>query len=299
MNDVLLKRPRSTRPARSFVKRMLWSAAGSCALGGLFTWRFEDHWLRVERLDMPLRGLGDDLVGATLVQISDLHCSPIVRGRYLHQCIEAVNRLRPDFVAVTGDFVTGPKQYVRRVAHLLRDLHPSIATVACLGNHDYGMWHPGGLGQMRDLHDYVAEQLARADLFVMLNERRVFRRGSAAIQFVGVEDYWSGRFDPHRAFQFAEEHLPTVVLCHHPDAAEYVSEFGGDWILAGHTHGTPTRESKISDVLLPTNHKHYWGGHYHLPNGAHLYVNRGLGYGRRISINARPEITVFTLRRAE
>jgi predicted MPP superfamily phosphohydrolase len=44
--------------------------------------------------------------------------------------------------------------------------------------------------------------------------------------------------------------------------------------------------------------KRYIAGYYDLFDGRSLYINRGLGYIRRLRFNARPEITVFTMVRA-
>ena len=295
MNEVLLRVRFKTWPPKALVKRLLWTAAGACALGGLYAWRFEDHWVRIEQRDMPLPGLGRDFHGATLAQISDLHCSPIVLERYLRRCVDVVNSLEVDFVAITGDFITGPKHYARRVARILRQLAPKVATVACLGNHDYGLLHPNGLGSIRGLHRYLADHLTSADIFVMMNESRTFRRGESTIQFVGLEDYWTARFNPTLAFEMVEPDLPTVALCHNPDAAPAVVGLGADWVLAGHTHGRRYRDTRIRSIVFPTNHKHFAAGHYDLGGGRSLYVNRGLGYARRVNLNTRPEITLFTL----
>jgi len=298
VNEILLPAHEQRWPRKGFFKRLAWTAAGACALGGLYAWRFEDHWVRIERHEMPLPNLGPEFRDAKLVHISDLHCSPVVLERYLRRCVELVNALEADFVAITGDFITGPSCYARRVARVLRRLEPKIATVACLGNHDYGIFHPNGLGGVRGLGNYVAERLGHADLFVMLNESRTFRRGRSAIQFVGVEDYWSEQFDPALAFEMTDPALPTIALCHNPDAATVMTRHGAHWVLSGHTHGTPSRGTKLGNLVFPMDHKHFGAGRYDLEAGKGLYVNRGLGYGRRISLNARPEITLFTLRQA-
>ena len=244
---------------------------------------------------MPLPGLGSGLDGVRLAHISDLHCSPIVLGRYLRQCVAAINAMDVDFVAITGDFITGHKYHARRVARILRDLDPRIATLACLGNHDYGILRPSGLGNIQGLSNYVSDQLSHADIFVMLNEARVFRRNGSAIQFIGLEDYWSPAYDPRVAFEYAHRHLPTIALVHNPDAARDVAGHGADWVLSGHTHGADVKMS----LILPAHHKDYHAGLYPLGSGKHLYVTRGVSYGRRNLDNPRPEITLFTLRDAK
>ena len=295
MNDILLPKHLEIWPRKASLKRLLWTAAGACALGGLYAWRLGDHWVRIERRPMRVEGLGADFEGATLAHISDLHCSPIVLESYLRQCVSIINSLEVDFVAITGDFITGPTHYARRVARILVHLAPKVATVACLGNHDYGVFHPSGFGEVRGLSRYVAEKLGHADIFVMMNESRVFRRGGSVLQFVGVEDYWTEEFNPSLAFEVADKAVPTIGLCHNPDAAPVVARYGAEWVLAGHTHGSPTKDTKFRDIVFPTNHKHFVAGLYDLGDGKSLYVNRGLGYGRRVSLNARPEITLFAL----
>ncbi|MGC9453617.1 MAG: metallophosphoesterase [Phycisphaerae bacterium] len=296
MNDILLAHRHHHQPKKARLKHLIWTAAGSCALGGLFAWRLEDHWLRIEHTDMPLENLGKGFDGARLIHISDLHCSPIVLERYLHQCVERVNALEPDFVVITGDFITGLKTYARRVARVLHELHPKVATLACLGNHDYGILHPRGFGMNRGLAQYLTERLGHADIFVMLNESRRFRRDGSVLQFAGVEDFWSGRFDPAAALEFARTDRPVIGLCHNPDGATVFASRGADWVLAGHTHGTGADDRGVYDVLRPSNHSRFYAGLYDLDGGKKLYVNRGLGYARRLNLNARPEITVFTLR---
>jgi hypothetical protein len=281
------------------VRRALRHAGRAFGLGGLFAWKMDDHWLRIERHDMPLPGLGADLEGATIAHISDLHCSPIVLERYLGRCVEAINELQPDFVAMTGDFITGPAHYARRVAGVLEGLRSGIATIACLGNHDYGMLHPSGLGSMRGLAQHVTERLSHMDIFVMRNESRIFQKGDASLQFVGLEDFWTSFFNPEQAFELVRPGVPTIALCHNPDAAPLLGDFPASWVLAGHTHGSPLPTGKMGEKVLPGKHRHFSAGHYHLEDGAQLYVNRGLGYGRRMNLNSRPEVTLFTLRQAE
>lgn len=290
MNEIYFA-PYVDRFKKSFFKRLLWTAAGSCALGGLYAWRFEDHWLRIERREMPLDGLGIGFDGATVAHISDLHCSPIVLERYLRQCVDTINAMGVDFVVITGDFITGHKHYARRVARVLKGLRPKIATLAVLGNHDYGIFHPRGIGGTRGLAEYLTRELSDANISVVLNETRTFHRNGSSVQFVGVEDFWSPRYNPYAAFAKAASGSPIVALCHNPDAAVQLAHCGAQWVLAGHTHGTG-----LPNAVLPADNSHFIAGEYDLGNGRALYVNRGLGYGRRIRLNSRPEITLFTMR---
>ena len=304
MNEILTGRHNPMRTRKAAIKKLVWAAAGSCSLSGLYAWRLEDHYLRIERREMPLPGMGSGFDGATIAHISDLHRSPIVLDKYLRRCIYQINALDADFVAITGDFITGSRFYARRVCRALQHLRPKVATVACLGNHDYGVFHPNTLRseaakrRRRGLADYLTHRLWHADIFVMLNESRTFKRGDSTLQFVGLEDYWTSRYDPTLAFEMIHSHLPTVALCHNPDAAAEVAQFGAHWVLAGHTHGTDTQTKLLNRAFIPSANRNLFAGQYELGEDRFLYINRGLAYRRRTLLNSRPEITLFTLRNA-
>ncbi|HOF18064.1 MAG TPA: metallophosphoesterase [Phycisphaerae bacterium] len=280
-----------------FLKGTLWYAANCCLLGGLLTWPLERNWLRIEELPMPLGNLGLEFDGVRLVHLSDLHCGTLVREKHLRRYVEIVNELDADFVAVTGDFITtGSRRHARAVAGILRDVRARRAVVACLGNHDYGQWHPKGWGSTRGIADFLSDALADAGVMVLRNASKAFFMGESALQFVGVEDYWSPNFDPQAAFEWVDVDSPVIALAHNPDVAPQLAAMGAGWILAGHTHGKATPDTRFWDVVYPTRHKQFVGGQYALRPGRNLYVNRGIGNTLRVCRDHRPEITLFTLR---
>jgi predicted MPP superfamily phosphohydrolase len=245
---------------------------------------------------MPLRELGEGFHGARIVHLSDLHCSPLVRDDYLYRCLDVVSELEPDFVVFTGDFITvGPRPYARRISDLLARVRARTAKLAVLGNHDYGLWHPVGLGSTRGLAEYLTDQLIQAGIMVLNNSSHCFESEGSVLQFVGTEDPWSPRYSVEEAFGQARRRLPTVALVHNPDAAPDLAAAGAHWVLAGHTHGKRTPDTRLHRAAFPSRCRHWTGGRYSLGNGRMLYVNRGLGHARRVGPEGRPEITVFTL----
>src|SRR5262245_13925108 len=76
--------------------------AGLCT--GLYTWRVEPTWLSIERRKLKFLGLPNALHGKRLIQLSDLHVGR-TEFSYLQDVIHTVNRLKPDLVAITGDFM--------------------------------------------------------------------------------------------------------------------------------------------------------------------------------------------------
>ncbi len=274
---------------------MVWSAASSVAMGGLCK-SFAEDCLYVNALDMPLKHLGKELEGLRLVHISDLHSSPLVSQRYLRHCVERVNDLRPDVVILTGDFISGLQHYARKVGDVLSALQPNITSLAVLGNHDYGRWHPGS-GGSPTLADYTVGQLEDAGIRVLRNEVWQLKRSQSKVQFLGLEDLWSGRFDPARTFASAHADVPSVALCHNPMAAAELTARGAQWVLAGHTHGYGGLGTSMHEIMRPPADGHLLAGLYKL-DGGFVYVNRGLGHGRRRHLSRRPEITLFTLKKS-
>src|SRR5260221_11835717 len=91
-------------------------------LTGIHALPMNRRWIDIHRRRMPLRNLDPAMVGMKIVQISDLHYSPMVWARYLSQYIEWINQLEPDVVVVTGDLITGGYRYADRVAKILAHL---------------------------------------------------------------------------------------------------------------------------------------------------------------------------------
>jgi len=266
-------------------------ALGAAGLAG-YAWRIEPIWWHAIHRALPVAHLPAALEGKTLVQVSDLHAGPRVDEGYLGGVMEAVGRFEPDLVVVTGDLVhyTRPRDLEAGVRVLSRLAPPPLGTIAILGNHDYGRsWSDGGVA-----NDLVAA-LDGLGIRVLRNEQH----DVSGLQIVGMDDLWAGRFAPEKALDGLDPQRASLVLCHNPDAVDQPG--WGDhrgWILAGHTHGGQVKPPFLPPPLLPVENPRYTRGEVDAGGGRRLYINVGLGYLRRIRFNVRPEVTVFTLRRA-
>jgi len=295
MNEIVLNGDNRRRTLRRALENLAWSVANQLALGGLCAWRLEEPNLLITRSSMALEGLHKDWHGATVAHVADLHLGPLTSEAYLGEFIQRINEFGVDFVTIAGDIITGPKTYARAAGRLLRRLRPRVATLAVLGNHDYGLFHPTGWGRTRGLAEYLAGQLTDAGIHVLLNASRTYARGQGRLQFVGLEDLWSQRMDVDAAFEQVRGDVPVVAICHNPDAAPELAQRGSQWVLAGHTHGKGVSPGRINDRILPVLYRQFVAGHYLLDEGRHLYVNRGLSHSRRTGPDSLPEITLFTL----
>jgi predicted MPP superfamily phosphohydrolase len=273
-------------------RRFFHLSLASAASAGLYAWRIEPHWVDFVRRPLPIKGLPADLVGRTLAQFSDLHIGPRVDDDYLRDTFARVSQLRPDFVVMTGDFVSysDAAQFGQMSAVIEAFPHGRLGTLAILGNHDYGYrWSELAVA------DHVTNVATDAGITVLRNENRVL----SGLQFVGLDDYWSPRFDPAPVIAARDTSAATVVLCHNPDGVDVDawSDYDG-WILGGHTHGGQCKPPFLPAPIVPVRNKRYTAGAFALSGGRTLYINRGLGHLMRVRFNVRPEVTIFELARA-
>ena len=276
---------------REFLRRGAIAGAATAVGVGAYTWQVEPHWESIVERDMPVRALPTALAGKRLMQLSDLHIGPRVDDDYLIDSFAKAAARDPDIVVITGDFLThqesrGEAQYqqLRRVlAHLPRG---RVATIGVLGNHDYGVnWAQAPVARR------VIGEAERAGVTMLRNSVT----SVAGLDIVGIDDLWARTARPEAALR-QRSNGAAIVLCHNPDTLDVLpwGDYRG-WVLAGHTHGGQCKPPFLPPPLLPVRNKRYSAGEIPLADGRRLYINRGLGHLIQVRINARPEITVFTL----
>jgi uncharacterized protein len=246
-----------------------------------------------------------------------VHVGPRVSSDYIERAFQVGRALAPDFVAFTGDFVSYRSPH--EIAELARVLRVAprgrLATVASLGNHDYGRnWRSTAVA------DDVSRVATDAGIVVLRNDVHMV----AGLQFAGLADFWSPEFGPHHgmpptgelvapvpsrfaragtdasaALRLLARDAPTVVLSHNPDVQDLPIWDGvRGWVLAGHTHGGQVKPPFLPPPVLPVQNKRYTAGAFDVGPGRTMYINRGLGFLIQVRFDVRPELTLFTLTRA-
>lgn len=281
---------------RSFLKTAL-SGAGGLAL---YAGEFERHWLEVVHQQISITGLPQAFEGVRLAQLSDIHLDEFTEPFLLREAIDQINRARPDYVLLTGDYVSSEVLPADLTAEAARQCGKLLNHLDCpqryaiFGNHD--IW----AGEKE-----VGEALRANDIVVLRNEHRALERNGGRIWLAGLDDPVCGRPDPELAIPSLIQnipHEPIILMCHAPD---YLDEFrmhpaahSVALALSGHTHGGQIRLPLIGPLRLPPLGRKYVEGLFNLGT-VQLYVNRGIGsVGVPFRFDCRPEITIFTLRRA-
>lgn len=279
---------------RQWLMRTSVTVFGTGAALGSYVHFVEPHWIDIVRRSLPLANLPLEFVGKTMVQISDLHIGSVVDPHYIGRALRLVSELSPDILVVTGDIVNGTdtaklSDSVRLISSNMS--FDRIATVASLGNHDYGRtW------KEHRKADELTERLRDVGFTVLRNDSINVR----GLIIAGLEDRWGTNWDETQATELIEESSPDVILCHNPDVCDedIWGRFHG-WILSGHTHGGQCKPPFLPPPITPVKNKRYTSGDFSLSGDRKLYINRALGYLRRVRFLVRPEITIFELCRVE
>ncbi len=295
----LVRYMRDARWPRQHVwRKAIWQAMGNVGLTGMHVLPVHKSWVDFAHYPMAIRGLPAGLEGRRIIQISDLHCSPMVRASYLWQFMDWINELQPAVVVVTGDLFMGGRRYAHQLAHMLARLKTSHGVLCILGNHDYGLNGKAMADRGGRRVAHLQSVLVEHDIQLLRNQSwRMRGTDGKGLSFVGLDDEWSGRMRPDEAFASVDALDPVVCLVHNPAMCLQLLHYPWQWMLTGHTHGRQMAQGPVGKRLFPGSYRRFTHGLYTI-NGRHLYVNRGLSYGQRHQHWCRPEITVFDLRAA-
>ena len=264
------------------------SGATSVLLAGYALW-VEPRWIKVRTLRLPIDALPPGLDGLSLVHLSDFHLGPHVPLDLIQRAVQKSNRLSPDLVLLTGDYVSDSPDYVDPVCEALSSLSARAGVFACLGNHDH--WEDA---------DRTRKGLARAGIALLENEHKTLRFGGDMLVVAGVEDLWEGDPDVELAFEGAPDQAIRILLSHNPDAVKRLGQERVDLMLCGHTHGGQVRLPAVGAPLLGIESgPALASGLSRTDRGTAVYVNQGLGViSPPVRFLCRPEIAHILLVRS-
>jgi hypothetical protein len=209
-----------------------------------------------------------------------------------------VNQLKPDLVALTGDFITWDASTEGAVVEALSALQAPFGIFGCLGNHE----------RWADAEDSLTRLFAAQGVKILRHAQARLESGGEQLNLIGVDYQTRRRFGPPGdgiVGQYLEGvaalMLPdtaNILLSHNPNSFDRAAELGIDLSLAGHTHGGQVTLEFISPHLSPSRLITPYARGWFQKGESWLYVNRGIGtIGVPIRIDSPPEITLFELKR--
>jgi uncharacterized protein len=271
-----------------FLRSVIHTPAGIKALSiSRYFYRPNIHdWVDTNHVSIPISGLPNEFNGYRLVQISDFHLGTWLTREYLLDAVKQVNQLKPDLIAITGDFVTiQPEKHLDDLSAGVSRLSARDGVVAILGNHDH--WTEPAL---------ISRCLEHSGVSMLANRIFPIQRGEAILHIAGLDDMMVGKDNMPAILSELPDGKQAILLAHEPDFAEISSKTSRfAFQLSGHAHGGQIILPRIGPLYLPDHARKYPTGLYNL-DGMLLYSNSGLGTAElQFRYNSRPEIAVFTL----
>ena len=202
--------------------------------------------LEIIHSEVPIKNLPPALEGFSIGLMSDFHAGAWGNEEVITQAMAAMRQLKPDLIALAGDFVdgaVGQDSYKQNTFDKSRFLFTELQTLraeygiyAVLGNHDHWADAPE-----------VTRLLIENNITVLFDEHRILANG---LILAGIDDYWTGSGNVNRALAGIEElkqnpdnsNNPVLLLSHNPDVNNALAfDNSVDLVLSGHTHGGQVR----------------------------------------------------------
>lgn len=174
--------------------------------------------------------------------------------RLLRETVEAINRLRPALVIVTGDMVDNPgdREQLAAYRRLIGRVRCSIPVFHLPGNHDIGRYTPEHIAPYLDRYGYDRFAFRYGNCAFIGIDSCPIKDGCAkaeAVQYAWLEERLAEAHNARLRFVFL--HCPVVLRERHeaenysnfPEAmrARYLAllkRYGVDAVFAGHLHDT-------------------------------------------------------------
>ena len=244
----------------------------------------EPYMLTIEHQRISVRRLPGEFEGFRVVQLSDVHHGPFSDRSQIERAVETANRLQPDIIALTGDYISKERQYAAPCAEMLGKLEAKYGVYAVLGNHDH--WTDAAL---------ITDLFRAEGITVLVNQGMRFQKGNSAFWLAGVDDTMVGLEDLSLALAGAQEDEMKLLLAHNPIILRRAARANVDLVLSGHTHG--------GQVAIRPERGAQARGRKRMLKGlgklgsTQIYVNRGLGtVVLPIRYGCPPEVSLLELR---
>ncbi len=240
----------------------------------------------ITEMDIHIRRLGAGYDGLRIVHLTDIHHSLYTPLEDVERAVKMTNHLRPDVIALTGDYVTFSPTYIWPVAQVLGQLRARLGIFAVLGNHDF----------QADA-DEMTRALEAHHIRVLRNSHFALESGHDRLWMVGVDDLWWSADDIGAGMRHVPARDPKILLCHNPVGVRMAAEHHIDLVLSGHTHGGQVRLPVVGGLYTRSKlGKRFIAGWNRL-DGTQIYVSRGIGKVLvPLRVGCPPEITCLNLR---
>jgi uncharacterized protein len=269
---------------RKFLKTAGLTALGSVGAGMVYPF-LEAKWTRVVRRTIVLPNLPAPFRGTTVALLADVHHGPFVPLAYIQRVVAMTNALKPDIVALAGDYVYQHDFYIAPGIEELGKLRAPLGRFAVRGNHDNWSFQP-----------LSRAALSEARLPDLNNTGVWIERNRTRLRICGVGDLWTDHQDLDAALGDATLSDAVLLLSHNPDFVEMIRDPRVGLVLSGHTHGGQIVVPGYGAPVVPSRYgQKYLHGLVQGPC-CPVFVTRGVGtISPPVRFLCRPEVVLITL----
>ena len=159
----------------------------ACAYGMLY----ERTEIETTHQRIKLRRLPKAFDGFRIAQLSDIHIGPFMPADDIRKYVAMVNQLKPDLVALTGDFVTWEASPEGAVVEALSGLKAPFGIFGCLGNHE--SW--------AHVEDSITRLFAERGAKMLRLENAAIESAGERLNLIGVDYQSRWRASARRAME--------------------------------------------------------------------------------------------------
>lgn len=244
----------------------------------------------VRDIEMVVPRLPKALDGLSIVQVSDMHASPLLQNAWVSALVDRVNGLKPDLILFTGDMVDGNPTVRAADVAPLRRLKANYGILGSAGNHEYYSNFSGWM-----------KAFSALGINMLQNRHEVLNIQGQPLVIAGVTDMVAERFGlpgpgVATAIQGAPEDAVRILMEHRPVNAAINASHGIDLQLSGHTHGGQI--IGMNAVVAQFNGGYLYG--QYKVDALNMYVSSGAGLwnGFPVRLGVPSEIPRIVLRSA-
>ena len=249
---------------------------------------FSKNSVDLIEVNVELDNLGWNFHNYRILNLTDIHLGQWINPEYLNNLIDYVNTLNFDLATLTGDYFSYILEgYEDCLIKALSNLKAKDGKFGVLGNHDHWMGS-----------DKVRRIFSNSGIVDLSNDVKLLKKSSDELNLCGVDSCTVGKDDLGRVLGKLKNDVPSILLAHEPDFAEFSSKTGCfDLQISGHSHGGQFILPMVKTTpFRGPNSTKYPVGLYDV-GGMVQYTSKGLGTNSfRFRVNCKPEITIITLK---
>lgn len=234
------------------------------------------YYPKTVRYDLNSKNLPKSWNGLKILHISDLHLGPIYYLAFFNKLCKKIEKLKPDIIFITGDFVNGQDIDFSWLQKYSNVFDVRLGSYFVFGNHDLDF----GKDKLSDL-------LSSLNIQVLENQKVLVNN----VSIVGLESSYRKKLNIKKIFKDLNlsQKDSKIVLLHEPSYINTFQELGVSLQLSGHTHGGQVFPFNLVARLF---YKYLYG--FFKINDFYLSLSSGIGAsGPPLRLGTRSELVLI------